>query len=97
MGVGGMICEYCKQEMLTANGCTWTHIKKKRGSKHYLRDTDNITGELRCHDCGAIKGFPHHPGCDNERCVFCGGQSITCNCRDLVLAKGSLLNKQSKK
>ena len=33
-----------------------------------------------CHDCGVREGELHQPGCDMERCPFCGGQLITCNC-----------------
>lgn len=34
-----------------------------------------------CHDCKAIAGMRHQPGCDVERCSVCGGQRIQCNCR----------------
>lgn len=34
----------------------------------------------RCGDCGVREGELHHRGCDMERCPFCGGQLITCNC-----------------
>ena len=34
----------------------------------------------RCHDCAAIKGQYHVPGCDVERCPVCGGQAIGCDC-----------------
>lgn len=33
-----------------------------------------------CHDCNAEEGQYHSPGCDMERCPFCGGQLITCGC-----------------
>jgi len=33
-----------------------------------------------CHDCAAIKGQFHVPGCDVEECPKCGGQSISCDC-----------------
>ncbi len=33
-----------------------------------------------CHDCGAIRGEYHVPGCDWERCPGCGGQAMGCEC-----------------
>lgn len=33
-----------------------------------------------CHDCGAKEGQIHEYGCDMERCPFCGGQLISCDC-----------------
>jgi hypothetical protein len=35
-----------------------------------------------CHDCAAIKGELHVPGCDVERCPACRGQAISCGCAD---------------
>ena len=31
-----------------------------------------------CHDCDVDEGQLHLPGCDMERCPFCGGQLISC-------------------
>jgi hypothetical protein len=33
-----------------------------------------------CHDCAAIRGEFHVPGCDMERCPACRGQAISCGC-----------------
>jgi hypothetical protein len=33
-----------------------------------------------CHDCTAVKGEFHVPGCDVERCPECGGQIFACEC-----------------
>ena len=35
---------------------------------------------LRCRDCAVLEGELHQPGCDQERCPFCLGQLITCDC-----------------
>ena len=34
----------------------------------------------RCGDCQALEGEYHELGCDLERCPFCGGQLISCDC-----------------
>lgn len=73
-------CQDCKQEMLTAQGCKFTHIVDDKG-KRYPRSLGHWQepGE-RCHDCGAMYGEPHHHGCDVERCPKCGLQLIGCDC-----------------
>jgi hypothetical protein len=38
------------------------------------------TERHECHDCGVLEGAFHVPGCDMERCPFCGHQLISCGC-----------------
>ena len=38
------------------------------------------TKRSKCHDCSVMEGEPHLSGCDVERCPFCGGQSLSCDC-----------------
>ena len=40
---------------------------------------ENLTPQT-CHDCGAVPGEFHKPGCDVARCPRCGGQEISCDC-----------------
>jgi hypothetical protein len=36
--------------------------------------------QIPCHDCGALEGEFHKPGCDVERCPSCGCQLLTDPC-----------------
>jgi len=48
-----------------------------------------IDDDHLCHDCGAINGEYHVPGCDCERCPKCGCQWISCDCRFTAQGKMS--------
>jgi len=76
-------CEFCKREMLKADGCTFTHIRTKDGKlvrRQTVGDEGWYSPGERCGDCGALFGYYHHPGCDVERCPVCGQQMISCFC-----------------
>ena len=42
----------------------------------------------QCHDCGVTKGEYHKDGCDVERCPRCGGQLISCDCKQEAAPQG---------
>lgn len=49
----------------------------------YGDEADDWGADTRpCHDCAAVKGQLHVPGCDVERCPACNGQAISCDCLD---------------
>ena len=83
------ICAECGAEMLTADGCTVATLdfgggvpdqpRIPYGQENYRGVTTAGTTE-RCHDCAALPGAFHHPGCDVEQCPICHGQAISCEC-----------------
>jgi len=51
--------------------------------KYGDEEDDWGANERPCHDCVAVKGEYHVPGCDVERCGNCNGQLwFGCECED---------------
>ena len=44
------------------------------------RTTRNLLRRAVCGYCGVKEGQLHLPGCDDERCPFCGHQLNSCDC-----------------
>ncbi len=82
-------CRICKRDMLTARGCAvgTVHIHGKVYPRIKAGDGRDFNPYMeegeRCGNCGAMKGFFHHFGCDIERCPVCGMQMISCDCEDV--------------
>lgn len=47
----------------------------------YGEESDDWPSEIPCHDCSAMEGEFHVPGCDVEQCPLCGGQALSCDCQ----------------
>jgi hypothetical protein len=72
--------------MVSAETCTVAHavlVDARYQRVRYGGETDDYGAGsgARCHDCNVAPGGLHHPGCDVERCPRCGGQQVTCACR----------------
>ena len=81
-------CEDCGQEMMDENTRTCVFLYINIEGKWYRRDTEYHDVNERCHDCNIVNGQVHHFGCDMERCPKCGGQLISCDCKDKKLFLG---------
>ena len=82
------ICKYCELEMNGADGCVKMPVKTMDGDLDpipYGSESRYSSPPLghRCHDCDALPGHYHHPGCDMEECPRCHRQLIGCDCEPI--------------
>ncbi len=75
----GAICWLCDQDMMHVTGCTPHAYTCAGKDPEPALVYQPLNHGNNCHDCGAHPGHFHHPGCDMERCPWCGGQLITCD------------------
>lgn len=46
----------------------------------YGQENADWNTDKPCHDCSAVEGEYHVPGCDVEECPLCGRQALSCDC-----------------
>jgi hypothetical protein len=87
-------CNFCEEDMLKVDTCKKIPVAMIGDPTVILGDPIPYGSETRysgsqywppqaadkCHDCGAVVGGFHHPGCDMEECPKCRGQLISCGC-----------------
>lgn len=93
------ICEECKQDMLTAHGCTevFVFVNNKfmpRLAYGHDQRAVGLDPTSRCHDCNVTWDHLHHPGCDMEECPGCHRQVISCACIIVAPSPESLLRER---
>jgi hypothetical protein len=68
-------CDYCKKHI-----CELINVGGVPRCGHPKCENNIKPKKVKCHDCGVEEGDKHKDGCDMERCPFCGGQLISCDC-----------------
>lgn len=58
---------------------TTAYDRIRHGSERYWGRRKLSTKHV-CHDCAALPGQFHVPGCDMEECPSCKGQALACGC-----------------
>jgi hypothetical protein len=78
------LCDYCEQDMLTAESCVFSKYEIEGESFSpvpFGAESGGWNPEgMVCHDCGVAPYAFHHPGCDVEECPRCRMQLISCDC-----------------
>jgi len=79
---GRQVVEGWPEQLVAAQKNTIIHPNGVAVSRVRFGDEGEDWGADRgpCHDCAAMKGEFHGPGCDVERCPTCGGQVYACEC-----------------
>ena len=77
------VCEWCNQDMLTADSCT-VAVLHRQGQQismtRYGDERDAPSTQYRCGDCGVRRRGWHHLGCDLQECPLCRRQMMSCGC-----------------
>lgn len=75
-----MECFRCGENMKESSGCIHDRTITFADGEEATPIANEATYAPSCHDCGAVEGEYHHPGCDMEECPRCGGQYFICDC-----------------
>jgi len=71
----GAICNFCLKNMSRAKGCTYSHARLAKKGEWVKR---KVVSDCCCRDCGAKRGYHHHPDCLVEECPWCDEQALMC-------------------
>lgn len=78
---GQKVASYWPKKLEAAQSLHIVSVSKRFERIRYgSEDEDWGADHGPCHDCAALKGQYHVPGCDVERCPQCDGQLIFCDC-----------------
>lgn len=76
---GELIASFWPDKLKRAQSIT--HYQARVARIRYGDESSDWHAEdVLCHDCAAIKGEYHVPGCDVEECPVCHGQALSCDC-----------------
>jgi hypothetical protein len=78
---GDKVMSYWPQRLETAQKWPGYVVQRVLRRIPYGHETPHPDNDDRpCHDCSAVSGEYHVPGCDMEQCPQCGGQALGCSC-----------------